>query len=154
MATTVKKPDLDEQLEWGAGREESEVAAAAPAAAVAGAGAAGGLRELVYRVDDWRIERKARRYERSVRRAPRRQGIVAAVVVALALVAMAAALAIGNGGSSAPHVSAAPVQIFVPNHTARPPPAGLGGKGPQQPAPSAARQPRGAAKRHGPPGAP
>ena len=60
MAATANKPDLDEKLDWGSGWEDGGVAA-------------GGLRELVYRFDDWRIDRKAARYERKVRRAPRRR---------------------------------------------------------------------------------
>src|SRR3954454_11674452 len=69
------------------------------AVAAAGGASAGGLRELVYRVDDWRIDRKAQRYDRSARRESRRLGpIIALGVVVLAVIAMGAALAIGSGG--------------------------------------------------------
>src|SRR5437870_1798098 len=126
MATAVNKPELDDQLDWGAGSDDGQAAAVRPArggddaasgssraagpfvaladwrdshrmrrnlrrgagAAIAGGASAGGVRELWYRVDDWRIDRKALRYDRNARRAPRRGGLIAAVVVGLALLAM------------------------------------------------------------------
>ena len=95
------------------------------AVVVAGGATAGGLRELWYRLDDWRHDRKAYRYDRNARRAPRRGGLIAIVVVALALVAMGAALAIGSGSSApAVHTTAAVNQAApVPDNTVGTPPA-------------------------------
>src|SRR3954454_16728011 len=68
------------------------------AVAAAGGASAGGLRELVYRFDDWRVDRQARRFD-GAGAAGRRRPLVALAVVVLALTAMGAALAIGSGGS-------------------------------------------------------
>src|SRR3954454_4272242 len=64
-------------------------------AAAPGGATAGGMRELVYRVDDWRIDRKATRYNTRARSSnPRRGPVLALLLVAVAVAAMFAALAI------------------------------------------------------------
>src|SRR3954464_12506928 len=62
MATVVNKPDLDEQLDWGASWEDSEAAAARPAQQRSEP-ASGGLRGAgpIVAFEDWRDSRRMRR---------------------------------------------------------------------------------------------
>src|SRR3954452_20362353 len=88
------------------------------AAAAAGGATAGGLRELVYRVDDSRTDRKAIRYNTRARSSnPRRGPVLALLLVAVAVAAMFAALAIGSGSSSHKTVATAAPPVRVPDNT-------------------------------------
>jgi hypothetical protein len=84
-----------------------------------------GARELIYRIEDWRVDQRARRYERSTRDGRRRIPVAALAVATLAVVALVAAWTMGGGSSStARNASAAAVAPApVANHTAGTPPA-------------------------------
>jgi hypothetical protein len=113
--------------------------------ATAAAGGGGGPRELFYRFDDWRLERRGRKYARPDHR---RRRVTALALIGLVALALAGAVAFGMGGAKAPAHRAAAVQIAVPNHTVGVPPAVAVSAGHKYMAALAARQRHAAALRH------